>query len=184
MKKFRIVSLIALGVMLLAGCNVSADELAKFREAYDNTKSAAGITQNIEVTRGKLAVYLYEKEYEKTETGYDMTYTEQRLNKIDGETEEAYTVTTGSDSVSAAETFNPALKLELSSFRYGYELQADSFRGEIRDGMEDNVFGFTAEHAEMENVVLSLQLDGNALKSLGVVFTSGVYSVSISISFS
>ena len=183
MKKLRIIPVIVLGLVLLAGCGETEDELTKFRDAYAKTGDAVTVTQSIEVLRGELAVYLYDKQYEKTETGYEMSYTEQRLNKADAETEEAYTVTTGSDTVPAAETFNPALTLDLEDFRYGYELQRDSFRGELKAGREDAVFGFTKDHAEMKDVTLSLLLDGNSLKELTVAFVSRSYSVSITLTF-
>ncbi len=180
-----IAAIAAVGMMALAACGETEDDgLNKFREGYAHTAEAVTVTQEIEVLRGKLAVYDFEKAYEKTETGYEMTSTEKRLNKVDENTEEAYTVTTENDVVSAAETFNPALTLETENFKYGYEIMGDTFRGELRDGTEDEVFGFNGEHAEMEEIVLTMTLDGDNLASLSVKFRSSDYSVSILISFS
>ena len=183
MKKMLIVPVIALGFVIFAGCSQVQDEMARFRDAYARTREAVTVTEEIEVLRDDLAVYLFEQEYRKTNSGYAMTYTERRLNKVDENTQEPYTVTTGSDTVSVAETFNPALTLDLSAFQYGYEIQPDSFRGELCEGMEDHVFGFTGSHAEMKQVVLALALDGSALKEITVNFNSGSYSVSIVLTF-
>lgn len=185
MKKVWISLLPMVGILLFAGCNepVTADEMQKFRDGYAQTEAAVTVTQNIEVLRGKLAVYVYEKEYEKTETGYEMTYTEKRLNQVTAETEEAYTVTTETATVAAAETFNPTLELDLGDFQSGYEILDASFRGQLREGKEDEVFGLTKSHAEMKDVALSLTLGGERLQSLTVNFLSGDYSVSIELTF-
>ena len=186
MKKLWLILIPLVGLAAFAGCDREPEKILdgweKFRAGYEHTAEAVTVSQEIEVLRGELAVYLYEKEYEKTESGYTVTSTEKRLNKVDETTTEPYTVTTETGTVAAAETFNAALDMSPGVFA-DYELLEESFRGKIRAGMEDEVFGLTGEHAGMYDTVLTLTLDGGDLTTLTVDFRSGVYSVSIVLSF-
>ena len=185
MKKIWMMLVALVGLFALAGCDrepKSVDGWEKFREGYAHTAEAVTVSQEIEVLRGELAVYLYEKEYEKTDSGYSVTSTEKRLNKVDENTTEPYTVTTDTATAAAAETFNASLVLRADVFA-DYELLEESFRGKIRAGMEDEVFGLTGEHAGMYDTVLTLTLGDDGLTALTVDFRSGAYSVSILLSF-
>ena len=98
MKKRWLAVAMTAGLLALVGCGsgtsepLGLDPMKRFREGYEETVAATTVTQTIEVVRGKLAVYEYEKAYERTDDGYAVTATEKRLNKIDADTEEAYTV--------------------------------------------------------------------------------------------
>lgn len=185
MKKVWIAAIMAAGMMILAGCGPKEiDPMEKFREGYESTATAETVTQEIEVLRGKLAVYEYEKAYEKNADGYAMRTTEKRLNKIDAETEEAYSVETEESEVGAAETFVPALTLDGSMFVSDYELTETTLRAKIAEGKADEVFGIAESQAEMEDVVLTLTLEEAGLTELTVAFRSGNYTVSILITYS
>lgn len=183
MKKVWIAAVVAAGLFVMAGCRPT-DAMEKFRDGYEETAEATTVTQRIEVLRGKLAVYEYEKSYEKTAEGYAMTSTEKRLNKVDAETEAAYSVVTSEDTVAAAETFVPALTIDGSVFKTGYEVTETTLRAEIAEGKADEVFGITESHAGMENVVLTLTLGETGLDTIAVNYRSGTYTVSILISYS
>ncbi len=189
MKKRWLAVAMTAGLLALVGCGsgtsepLGLDPMKRFREGYEETVAATTVTQTIEVVRGKLAVYEYEKAYERTDDGYAVTATEKRLNKIDADTEEAYTVVEQEGTAQAASTFTGGLKLNRLSFKPGYSLTQETFHGEIRDGMENTVLGLSRDHAAMDEVVLTMTLGETGLTGLTVDFRSGEYTVSIVITY-
>lgn len=183
MKKFWISILSALLLVVTmgaVGCNSSDEKFKAFTDGFNAAVDATSIDQSIEVKNGNLLVYSLEKFYTQGESGFTVTGEEKTLNEV-GEAE-PYTVTPINKTVQKADTFTTSLKLYEKAFEK-YEIKDDKLTASVKDAYVDEVFGLSGSHADISDVKLEITLYESGT-DFNVIFKSGSYDVSITLTFS
>lgn len=180
-----VIALLVLTALVFAACEDGPlTEIEIMQLCYSGISDAKSIKQEIRITQGNITQYACDKTYVKTDSGYDVSGEERRLNDTDAE--EAYTVTEVSDTLTSATEALPTLKLDESYFEEGYRLTATGLTAVIKEENVKEVFSLSddAIKSPTGDVEIELEVSGQKLSAVRVSYTSAGSNVSIELTMS
>ena len=201
MKKFVLITVsLLLGLFVLAGCDMLAPggstggtegpgeeqpqktPLEVIEEKYAKLGEAATVSQTIGITEGSLVQYTSEKTYTKKSSGYQVTGTEKRLNKLSSGKKDPYTETP-IEGVVMAGAFTSQLELDDLYFT-NTKIEGGIFEATVMDSSVETVLGIKEDlPAPVHGMVLRIETDETHVTGMGVTYASGASAVSITLKF-
>lgn len=175
MKKFLkliVISLCLIFVVVGFTACPGEDEFQGLRDALENTKSCTQINQTIIIkgVSNDVTMYKQVKQYVKDGDGYAVDISERKLNTLDKE--DPWQEDQSSDYVSRADHFVASIVFDKEYYKTNTDPQgAKFFNANIKDECFDTVFGISAEHSAINNIVLTITLDNDGVSNVTVTFT-------------
>ncbi len=177
--------LFMLAAVMLAACadpKLTAIEILQQR--YNDIATAKTIKQEITITQGNFTQYESTVTYTKTESGYNVTGSEKRLN--DANAEQMYSVTQVNEQVSSASEAKPTIKLDESYFEEGYRLTETGLAATVKAEYVKEVFGTTDEDlkAPTNNLTVEMDVTDEHLATMRIGYVSDGSNVTIVLTMS